>query len=180
VSTLKSHKMGHPRSWLDMQNKKSNNRVSLTDKFLIHPDRAHTWGNWFQNVLNKDKKQAPAKGAEPGSLPTHEANLVDIDPAETPYKHACLSTAINESDLSRDELKEAYMLDLFNKVLGTPSTNMTDLLSKQVPNKSKATNNQTGSHSILSKRLSALMNLSHITLTNSPSLLISRQQTIRF
>jgi hypothetical protein len=68
---------------------------------------------------------------KPGKLPTHEANLMDINPAETHNKHACLLTVIKEINLSRDKLKEAYMLDLFNKVLGTPTKNMTDLLSKK-------------------------------------------------
>jgi hypothetical protein len=89
-------------------------------------------------------RTSPAKGVKPGKLLVHEANLVDINPVETPNTHACLLKPINESDLSRDNLQEAYMLDLFNKVLGTPSNNMTDLLSKKVPKKTQATNNQTG------------------------------------
>jgi hypothetical protein len=123
--------------------KKVNNCVSLADKCPIHPHWAHTWGNFFQNVLNNDKKQAPAKGAKPGKLPTHEANLVDMNPVETPNTHACLLKPINESDLSRVNLQQAYMLELFNKVLGTPSNNVTDLLSKKVHKKTQATNNQT-------------------------------------
>jgi hypothetical protein len=89
--------------------------------------------------LNKDKKQAHAKGAKPGILAMHDANLVEINPVETPNTHACSLKPINESDLSRDDLQEAYMLDL-----GTPSNNVTDLLSKKVPKKTQATNNQTG------------------------------------
>jgi hypothetical protein len=115
--------------------------------------------------LNKDEKLAPAKGVKPGKLPSHEANLVDINPAEMPNKYACLLTTINESDLSGDELKEAYMLDSFNK--GTPSNNVTDLLSKQVPKKFKrpSTTKPVG-HLIPSKCLLALMNPSNIILTN--------------
>jgi hypothetical protein len=87
--------------------KKINGCVSLTDKCPIHPHRAHTWGNCFQNVMNKDKKQAPAKGAKPGKLLTHEANLVDINPLETSNSHACSLKLINESNLSGDDLQEA-------------------------------------------------------------------------
>jgi hypothetical protein len=55
----------------------------------------------------------------------------------------CSLKPINDSNLSVN-LQEAYMLDSFNKVLGTPSNNVTDLLSKKVPKKTLATDNQTG------------------------------------
>jgi hypothetical protein len=100
--------------------KKTSNHVSLTDKCPIHPDSTHTWGNCYQNVINKDKK-LPAKGTRTGKTSTHGANLMDIKPTE---KVTCLAslleiTAINESKLSRDELN-AYMLESFNKTLGCP------------------------------------------------------------
>jgi hypothetical protein len=78
------------------KNKKiGSNRVGLTDKCPIHPDGNHTWGNCYQNILNKDKK-FPAKGSKKGkTTSTHEVNLMDIDPAAV--------TAINKCNLSGDE-----------------------------------------------------------------------------
>jgi hypothetical protein len=38
------------------KNKKNSNCVSLTDKCPIHSDGTHTWGDCYQNILNKDKK----------------------------------------------------------------------------------------------------------------------------
>jgi hypothetical protein len=55
--------------------------INLTDKCPVHPSSTHTWGDCFQNVLNKDKK-LPAKGSNKGKTSTHlahEANLMELD-----------------------------------------------------------------------------------------------------
>jgi hypothetical protein len=73
-------------------------RINLTDECPVHPGGNHTWGDCFQNVLNKDKK-LPAKGSNKGKAASthsaHEANLMDIDPSA--------EDAINGIELSRDE-----------------------------------------------------------------------------
>jgi hypothetical protein len=66
------------------------------------------------------------------------------------------------------------MLDLFNKVLGAPSNNMRDLLSKQVQKNLRPPTTKQVHHLILYNCLSALMYLSHIILAHS---LINKQVT---
>jgi hypothetical protein len=74
-------------------------RVQLTDKCPIHPSGNHTWGDCFQNVLNKDKT-LPAKGSTKGktSMHTaHEANLMELDQI-----NPSADIAINDDELSYD------------------------------------------------------------------------------
>jgi hypothetical protein len=63
---------------------------------------------------------------------------MDIEPADNATDCApLLATAINKSELSRDELS-TYMLDSFNKTLGCLSNHLTDL------KKAKAADNHAG------------------------------------
>jgi hypothetical protein len=99
------------------------------------PHGNHTWGDCYQNIINKDKK-IPAKGSNKKgktSTPTHEAHLMAIEPEEKATNHAPskLVTSINESELTRDELS-VYMLDSFNKTLGRLSNHLTDLKKAKV------------------------------------------------
>jgi hypothetical protein len=66
------------------------------------------------SINTRNSLQRVPKRVKP---PTHEANLIDIEPAEkATNRDPSLVTAINESELSKDELN-AYMLDSFNKTL---------------------------------------------------------------
>jgi hypothetical protein len=143
---------------------KASNCVSPADKCPVHPDGNHTWGDCYQNIVNKDKTCQGSKTK--GKTSTHGAKLMDIEPAEKATNCALsLITAISKSKLYGDELS-AYMLDSFNKTLGCLSNHLADL--------KKAKTTQL-CHLILFKRLSALRNLSHIILTKSHFMLSSRQ-----
>jgi hypothetical protein len=62
------------------KNKKiGGNRVSLADKCPIHPDGNHTWGDCYQNVLNKDKN-FPAKGSKNPHRKAHLELKQDVTP----------------------------------------------------------------------------------------------------
>jgi hypothetical protein len=115
----------------------------------------------LSKILNKDKN-FPAKGTKTGKTSTHKANHMDIEPTEKVTHCASLLeiTAINESELSRDELN-AYMLDLLSE----------QQFCRSFGKKAKTVDNQTVRHLILFKRLLALRNPSHIILMKS-------QQTI--
>jgi hypothetical protein len=91
--------------------------------------------------------------------PLHKANLMDIEPAEKATNHApLLITAINESELSGDELS-AYMLVSFNKTLGCPSNHLADL------KKAKAPDNHTGTSLDSSRLTSVTHHLGEISLS---------------
>jgi hypothetical protein len=130
------HKPGGPAK----AKSSSSNCVSPTDKCPIHPDGNHMWGDCYLNIANKDKK-IPSKGStEKGKMSTtltHEANLLVIEPA-TDHAPSGLVTTINKSELTGDELS-AYMLDLFNKTLGRPSTHLADLQKAKAADDHKGT-----------------------------------------
>jgi hypothetical protein len=162
--------------------------VSLTDKCPIHPDGNHKWGDCYQNILNKDKKY-PAKGSKKSkTLPSHEANLMDVDPPD--------DAPINVIDLSGDECivlecnlsvsgEECKECDLLGEdcrdcvldpsnispIMGKPHNTFATILAAKAK---IALDHQQVRHLILFKRLSALRNPSHIILMKSHSLLNSR------
>jgi hypothetical protein len=100
VGSSNGHKDGHAKH-KKTGDKTSGTRIctNLTNKCPVHPGGNHTWGDCFQNVLNKDKK-LPAKGSSKGKTASthsaHEANLMDIDPPAD-------NDAIDDIDLSGDE-----------------------------------------------------------------------------
>jgi hypothetical protein len=68
---------GQSREHLKSKQAGQSKKSGRIDKCPIHPDGVHTWGNCYQNVINKDKK-LPSKGAKSGKMSMHEANLMDM------------------------------------------------------------------------------------------------------